>query len=1325
MKRGVRLYLLIAVALALLPFIIADSYESDNSYQNSSWINVAGETQTHNFTINDQDWVKFNATAGYTYIINTTNYTDISITDTQIELYDTDGTTKIAENDDIKLGVTRTSYIAWRATVNGTYFVKIFEWSNSGGGVYGIQVEQQGILEPYLISPTQNSEVNFNESFNISTGVRCIGGPCKNVQAILDPQENNKTQKKDILNGSTSANVIVTFKEDSYTPKFNADDSDGLKISKQKSRSRILERKANRIARRTGVDINNTGSSSAIFTANITQEELDNLLNRDDVLNVELDKPISILLSSSVPSINANDVQNIQIDTTFIDGATETVCVIDTGVNYSHSDFGSCPQTSNINNASCPKVLGGYDFVNLDDDPTDDHGHGSHVAGTVASTDSTYKGVAPGANIVAIKALDAAGGGSLSNAVLGVDWCVSNATALNISVITMSIGTPSYHSISDCDREDTAMAASIDAARQAGIIVTVASGNEDKGRVGPQGISDPGCVRNATSVGATNDATAISTYTNRGPTLDLLAPGDSIVATDRTGGHKIDSGTSMATPHVAGLSALLLQYFKLTYERTLLPQELEYIMKFSGTAITDTPTGLVFSRIDALNATNFKGMVSTTIGAMPFYTTSTNPVSCGTMQAGDTCNSTWQVIQTKTGSYEFFTIYTDEFNEEITSKFNVSSIEEPLNITLNKIANTSMVSLNGTLNYTITVLNNNNETLSINLTENFDSNDINIINSSINHTNYTWLTTLNAFENFTLEISAKVLTDGTITNAVLLTANTSTKNTNLNDSVDINVTDVTAPVVNGISTQGALIENQNFTVILNASDNTAIDTAIATINNLNYTFNSSYQINVNIGQSGNYSVNIFVNDTSGNVHSSFSTILAILSDIDGDGIADQNDTVQGNASTVDSTGISNLVIEIGGNPNIGGLTPSGVKLVEFKKGTNSLIKFNHNFSQSTFNFNNVKLIQGVSELVIYLGINVSKTVYFDDSSYDSLCILDLVVNTSGQVSSNCDQTNEYDLTSCIGNSTGVNVSHIYCEDLGNEFMLVNLSHSAIKGTETTTSSSSSSSSGGGGGGGGSSTITSTKKTISVIPLETLTSVILNSADYLQLTLDNQTYTLTFKSFNNGIATLTRMDGTQIGLVKGVSFNIDVDGDSKKDVTVTFEGDQEDASELSIQLYLPKPRVSITPPIKEETIDSVNVATQESNIKEQQEETRQTGIIGTTGKKKLFKFPDLTSQKSITNIFTFVVIVLALFVFAGESDFVQKNLPKVKAKLHLDSQNKSKSSKSIPTENKPKTTDQLVKSTLGAAPLIKPEVKTNSKNKKNPEHSEIENLIKQI
>ncbi|MBI4983202.1 S8 family serine peptidase, partial [Candidatus Woesearchaeota archaeon] len=246
---------------------------------------------------------------------------------------------------------------------------------------------------------------------------------------------------------------------------------------------------------------------------------------------------------------------------------------------------------------SCPKVIGGWDTYNNDNDPRDDHGHGTHIAGIIASTNETYRGVAPQAQLVAIKALSASGSGRSSDIIAGIDWCIQNANKLNLSIISMSLGcdgTGCTHYQSYCNNDLTA--AVINYSYQKNISVFIAAGNSGW----TDGISNPSCVEHAIPVGAVNDADAI--LYNRGSLLSLLAPGTGIHSAALNWGWNSLSGTSMSTPHVSGAAALMHQYWKLAYGTIPSPDLIQNKLKLTGKRVYDESSGLIFSKVDVLGA---------------------------------------------------------------------------------------------------------------------------------------------------------------------------------------------------------------------------------------------------------------------------------------------------------------------------------------------------------------------------------------------------------------------------------------------------------------------------------------------------------------------------------------------------------------------------------------------------------------------------------------------------------------------------------------------------------------------------------------------------
>jgi len=265
------------------------------------------------------------------------------------------------------------------------------------------------------------------------------------------------------------------------------------------------------------------------------------------VKKVTPDYKISIALDGSIPCIDADEIWNYHDNAgKSITGEGISIAVIDTGVDYNHLDLKD-------------NYVKGYDFVNNDNDPKDDHGHGTHCAGIALgsgrSSDYNYVGVAPEADLYAYKVLDETGSGVGSWLIAAMEQAIQD----DVDIISLSLG-------DSCDtaNPDDDLSEAADNAVNEGVVVIAAAGNN--GTAGP--ISSPGCARNVTCVGASDHNDQVAYFSSRGPvewdgkTLmkpDIVAPGVDIKSTRKGGGYTIKSGTSMATPHVAGAAALMLQ----------------------------------------------------------------------------------------------------------------------------------------------------------------------------------------------------------------------------------------------------------------------------------------------------------------------------------------------------------------------------------------------------------------------------------------------------------------------------------------------------------------------------------------------------------------------------------------------------------------------------------------------------------------------------------------------------------------------------------------------------------------------------------------------
>lgn len=232
------------------------------------------------------------------------------------------------------------------------------------------------------------------------------------------------------------------------------------------------------------------------------------------------------------------------------------VAVIDTGV-APHKDLRG-------------RIVAFHDVVNGRPDPYDDHGHGTHVSGLVAGDGAAsagfIKGMAPSANIIGVKVLDGGGSGEFSDVIKGIQWAVDNKERYNIKVLNMSLG-----AYIETSYKDDPVVQAVEAAARAGITPVVAAGNSGPGA---STVGTPGNAPNAVSVAAVDDRGTpwrwddrIALFSSRGPTAidneqkpDLAAPGVAVMSLKaNSNGYVPMSGTSMASPIVAGAAALLSQ----------------------------------------------------------------------------------------------------------------------------------------------------------------------------------------------------------------------------------------------------------------------------------------------------------------------------------------------------------------------------------------------------------------------------------------------------------------------------------------------------------------------------------------------------------------------------------------------------------------------------------------------------------------------------------------------------------------------------------------------------------------------------------------------
>jgi len=277
------------------------------------------------------------------------------------------------------------------------------------------------------------------------------------------------------------------------------------------------------------------------FAVKVQNDKILDLIkkNNPSISYIEPDYEVQIFAQTLPTGINRIDAERSTARTVYVD-----IAIIDTGINLSHPDLNVYKKVSFVKGAKTAN---------------DDNGHGTHVAGVAAAKDNDLGvvGVAPDAKLWAVKVLDRNGSGSLSNVIKGIDYVTQNAA--EIEVANMSLG---------CECISTSLNSAITKSVAAGVTYVVAAGNSAKDAqtfspanhpdviaVSAIADSDGKCGGFGTSTSYGKDDT-LASFSNFGSVVDIAAPGVSIYSTYKNGGYATLSGTSMASPHVAGGAAL-------------------------------------------------------------------------------------------------------------------------------------------------------------------------------------------------------------------------------------------------------------------------------------------------------------------------------------------------------------------------------------------------------------------------------------------------------------------------------------------------------------------------------------------------------------------------------------------------------------------------------------------------------------------------------------------------------------------------------------------------------------------------------------------------
>jgi subtilisin family serine protease len=338
------------------------------------------------------------------------------------------------------------------------------------------------------------------------------------------------------------------------------------------------------------------------FAARIAPAALAYLARDPNVVRVDLDPSGRAAAGDNIAQIRADRVHARRIT-----GEGVTIAVVDGGIDATHPDLAEA-LTEQHCFCRAGTLRGGHRGACCPDGTAEQAGfgsaattaaHGTHVAGIALSRGRIGPvGVAPGADLVAVRVLDERDEGFVSDWIAALDWLAAerpDVRVVNMSLVSDALyrGDCGHCTSGDGCAATRLLGAVIERLHAGGTLVFAAAGNDGRAQL----LAAPACVAAAVAVGAVDGADTVASFSNGGALLDLLAPGVGILSDDSAGGTAVLSGTSMAVPHAAGAAALVL-----SVRPGFGAADVESALRASGVPIRDPRTRRVLPRIDAFAA---------------------------------------------------------------------------------------------------------------------------------------------------------------------------------------------------------------------------------------------------------------------------------------------------------------------------------------------------------------------------------------------------------------------------------------------------------------------------------------------------------------------------------------------------------------------------------------------------------------------------------------------------------------------------------------------------------------------------------------------------